>query len=425
MEPAFDFDLLSPDNLADPYPLYRALREHAPVWRGPQGQWVLTRYADVAAALHDTRLLTGADFGRVQQYPPELRDTVREMMQPTTLMMVMSNPPHHTRVRALVSKAMTPQAAEALRPAVQSLADRLLDPIVARADPATGEGACDVVADFAFDLPATVVCTLLGIPPGDHAAFREWAENLAVLWGVPPKQDVAGRVAQCQHSVQAIRTFFRDLIAQRRSRPQADLISALLAAHENGEALSEEEVIWNCILLLIAGHETVQDTIGNGLLALLRHPDQMQLLRQDLSRTPTALEELWRYDCPFQFMQREAGEDLMIGGQPVRKGERVWAVIAAANHDPAAFPDPDRLDLARPHHQHASFGFGAHYCVGAPLARVEAQVAFDRLLRRLADIRLAADRLEYVPKVPNRGLRALPVTFRVAPEAGRAGALRV
>jgi cytochrome P450 len=414
MVPAFD--LFAPDVLADPYPLYHALRAEVPVWRAPEGQWVLTRHADVAAALHDPRLQTGLDFGRVQAFPEPLRETVAALMRPLTAFMVSCNPPEHTRLRGLVNKALTPHAVEALRPQIQARVASLLDAVVARADPSTGEGRCDVIADFAYPLPVTVVSILLGLPAGSAEQFREWAYDLSVLWGPPSLPDVADRVQRCERSVAALRAFFGDLIAERRASPTNDLLSALIAAKEDGAVLSDEELLWNSVLLLLAGHETATDLIGNGLLALLRNPDQMQKLRQEPSLVPGAVEELLRYDAPFQFMQREAKEDVRIGGVTVRGGERVWLMLGAACRDPAVYPDPDRLDVTRPHHSQLAFGVGIHFCPGAPLARLEGQVAFPALLERLATIRLETEKLEWLPKLPNRGLKALPVVFRGTPD---------
>jgi cytochrome P450 len=412
---ALNFDLLAPDVLADPYPLYRALLQGPRVWRGPQGQWVLTRFADVSAALHDPRLSShflGGD--RSLAFPEPLRPAVQAMLRPMQAFMVTQDPPDHTRLRGLVHTALTPQAVAALRPAIQTRVDDLIGAIIARADPATGAGRCEIIHDFAYRLPVAVVGLLLGLPDGDHDRFREWANDLAVLWGPTTSPDLEARVRRCEASVAALTTFFQDLIAQRRARPGEDLISALLQAAAHGTSLSNEELTWNCVLLLLAGHETVTDTIGNGLLALIRHPDQWHRLRADPALVPGAVEELLRYESPFQYMQRVAREDLEIAGTKIARGEWVWLLLGAANRDPAMFPDPDRLDVTRTHSHQIAFGQGIHYCPGAPLGRLEGQIAFDALVRRFAEFRLATDRLEWLPKIPNRGLKALPVTFTVA-----------
>jgi cytochrome P450 len=408
------FDLAAPNALADPYPLYHAVRRESPVWRGPQGQWVLTRYADVAAALHDPRLLAGTiDPDRVQAFPEPLRASVAAMTRPLLTFMVACDPPEHTRLRGLVNKALTPHAVAAMRPTIQTRVDTLLDAIAARADPTTGGGQCEIIHDFAYNLPVTVVSLLLGLPEGDHDRFREWAYDLAVLWGPTTVPDLEGRVRRCEASVAALVAFFQDIIARRRAEPGDDLISGMLRAAEHGTRLSEEELMWNCVLMLLAGHETVTDLIGNGLLALIRFPDQWAKLKADPSLVPHAVEELLRYDAPFQWMQRIAREDLEIAGVRIARGDRLWIVLGAANRDPEAFPDPDRLDVTRVQAHQIAFGLGIHFCPGAPLARVEGQIAFDGLVRRFREFRLATDRLEWLPKIPNRGLKALPVTFAV------------
>jgi cytochrome P450 len=408
------FDLCAPDVLADPYPLYHAIRRASPVWRGPQGQWVLTRYADVAAALHDPRLAAGViDPGHAREFPEALRASVAAMIRPLKSFMVAQDPPDHTRLRGLVNKALTPHAVAAMRPTIQARVDSLLGAIVSRADPATGQGQSDIIHDFAYQLPVTVVSLLLGLPEGDHDRFREWAYDLSVLWGPTTVPDIADRVHRCEASVAALTTFFQDLIAQRRTRPGEDLISGMLRAAEHGTALSDEELMWNCVLMLLAGHETVTDLIGNGLLALIRFPDQWAKLRADPALVPNAVEELLRYDPPFQWMQREAREGLEIAGVRIAPGEHLWLMLGAANRDPEAFPDPDRLDVTRAQAHQIAFGLGIHFCPGAPLARVEGHIAFDGLVRRFREFRLATDRLEWLPKIPNRGLMALPVTFTV------------
>jgi cytochrome P450 len=406
------FDLYAPDVLADPYPLYHALRKQAPVWRGPQGQWVVTRYADVTAALHDPRLSAGViDVDRAQSFPEPLRASVESMMRPLETFLVAKDPPDHTRLRGLVNKGLTPHAVEALRPAIRARVDALLGRIVARADPATGTGQCDIIQDFAFLLPVTIVGLLLGLPEGDHQRFREWAYDLSILWGPPNVPDVEERVRRCESSVAALTAYFRDVIARRRAQPGNDLVSALLGAADHGAPLSDAEVLWNCVLMLLAGHETVTDLIGNGLLALIRFPAEWQKLRADVSLVPNAVEELLRYDAPFQFMNRLAKEPLEIAGTKVAAGERVWLMLGAANRDPGVFPDPDRLDVTRAHFHQIAFGQGVHFCPGAPLARLEGQIAFDALVRRFTEFRLATDRLHWLPKIPNRGLQELPVTF--------------
>lgn len=410
------FDLLAPEVLADPYPLYRTLLQGPPLVRGPQGQWLVTRFADVSAALHDPRLSShflGGD--RCLAFPEPLRPAVQAMLRPLETFMVAQDPPAHTRLRALIHDALTPHAVAALRPAIAARVDALVEAIRAQADPATGTGHCDIIQDLAYPLPVTIVGLLLGLPTGDHDQFRQWANDLAVLWGPTNVRDLEERVRHCQTSVTALEAYFHDCIAERRARPGDDLLSALLQAAAHGTPLSNEELTWNCVLLLLAGHETTTDLIGNGLLALIRHPDQWYQLRANPAFMADAVEELLRYDPPFQYMQRVATEDLVIAGTAIARGEHLWLLLGAANRDPAVFPDPDRLDITRTRSHQIAFGQGIHYCPGAPLARLEGQITFDALVHRFTEFRLATDRLEWLPKVPNRGLKALPVTFTGAP----------
>jgi cytochrome P450 len=408
------FDLFAPDALADPYPLFRAVRQESPVWRGPQGQWVLTRYGDVVVALHDPRLSAGAvDLGRADSFAEPLRAAVLAMMRPLQTMMVSQDPPEHTRLRGLVNKALTPPAVEVMRPTIQARVDALLDGVVARRDPATGTGRCDIINDFAFRLPVTIVGVLLGLPDADHDRFREWAYDLSVLWGPANMPDVEERVRRCEASVASLVGYLQRIIDQRRATPGPDLISGMIAAAAHGTRLSDEELMWNCVLMLLAGHETVTDLIGNGLLALMRYPEQWHKLHSDPSLVVDAVEELLRYDPPFQFMQRTAKEDLEIAGTRIARGERLWLILGAANRDPDVFPDPDRLDVTRKHTHQIAFGQGIHFCPGAPLARIEGQIAFTALIRRFAEFRLATDRLVWLPKLPNRGLKELPVVFKI------------
>jgi len=411
------FDLFAPDTLADPYPLYRAVRNESAVWRGPQGQWLLTRYADVVAALHDPLLSAGSiDLARANSFPEPLRAAVLAMMRPLQTFMVAQDPPEHTRLRGLVNKALTPHAVEVMRPTIHARVDALLDGVLARADPATGTGRCDIINDVAFRLPVTIVGLLLGLPDADHDRFREWAFDLSVLWGPTNLPDVEERVRRCEASVAALVSYFQHLIAQRRAAPGEDLISGMLAAAAHGTRLTDEELMWNCVLMLLAGHETVTDLIGNGLLALIRFPEQWHKLRSDPALVPDAVEELLRYDPPFQFMQRTAREDLEIAGTRIAQGERLWLMLGAANRDPDVFPEPDQLDVTRTHTHQIAFGQGIHFCPGAPLARIEGQIAFGALIRRFAEFGLATERLVWLPKLPNRGLKELPVTFEICRE---------
>ena len=392
------FDPMDPEFLADPYPTYHRLRAEDPVHHSPLGFWVLTRYEDVAAVLRDPRFikeplaaLVAARFGS-------------EVPRGVGLSMLDRDPPDHTRLRSLVSKAFTPRVVEGLRPRIQAIVDDL----IARAEPA---GSMDLIEEFAYPIPVNVICEMMGVPVRDHERFKGWsldiARGLDSIW-LPPDSEIPRRSATARH---AISDYFRELIAQRRTSPRADLLSALIAAEEAGDKLNEEELLATCILILIAGHETTVNLIGNGVLALLRHPAELSRLRTTPGLITTAVEELLRYDGPVQRTARVASADATIGGHTIPQGDMVMPFIGAADRDPAHFPEPDRLNLSRADNRHIAFGWGIHFCLGAPLARVEGQIAIDTLVRRLPRLALIGDSVEYRQSLTLRGLKTLPVKF--------------
>jgi cytochrome P450 len=391
------FNPMDPDFIADPYPTYRRLRAEEPVHHNPLGFWVLTRYDDVMATLRDARAVKEpiAAFVAARYGAP---------VPAVGLSMLDRDPPDHTRLRGLVSKAFTPKIVEQLRPDVQAIVDALLDRV-------EGAGSMDLIEQFAYPIPVTVICRMLGVPVEDHERFKQWSLDIArgldaIM--LPPDSEVARRSLASRH---AIADYFRELIAARRARPRADLLSSLIAAEEAGDRLSEQELLATCILLLIAGHETTVNLIGNGTLALLRHPDQLKLLREQPGRIVGAVEELLRFDGPVQRTARIPGEDITIRGRTIPKGDLVMPFIGAADRDPAQFADPDRLDITRTDNRHVAFGLGIHFCLGAPLARVEGQIAINTLLRRRPRLALATERPVFRPSVTLRGLQSLPVSF--------------
>lgn len=391
------FNPMDPEFLANPYPTYHRLRAEDPVHRSPLGFWILTRYDDVASSLRDPRFakeaiasFVAARFGMA--------------LPGIGISMLDRDPPDHTRLRGLVSKAFTPRVVERLRPHVQQIVDGLLDRV-------EGAGSMDLIEAFAYPLPVIVICQMLGVPVEHRERFKQWGLDIArgldsIL--LPPDSEV---LARSTASRRALSEYFRELIAERRASPREDLLSALIAAEEAGDKLNEEELLATCILLLVAGHETTVNLIGNGTLALLRHPDQLQRLRERPELISSAVEELLRYDGPVQRTARIPSEDVTIGGQTIAKGEMVMPFIGAADRDPAQFPDPDRLDIARADNRHIAFGWGIHFCLGAPLARVEGQLAIHTLVQRLPKLALATDTPEYRQSLTLRGLAALPVTF--------------
>jgi cytochrome P450 len=315
--------------------------------------------------------------------------------------MLLTDPPDHTRVRALVNKAFTPRHVARLRPHIQAICDELLALVERR-------GRMDVMADFATQLPAIVIAELLGVPAEDRIRFKEWSNDLISLLGNP---DPAGAVERFERGLDHLLSYLRDVIGQRRRAPRDDLISSMIAAQEERDALSDGELLATSNLLLVAGHETTTNLIGNGLLALLLHPAEMARLRDDLELVPSAVEEMLRYDSPVQATVRVTTETVELGGQTLPPGALVVAMIGAANRDPAVFPDPDRFDVARTDNRHLSFGFGPHFCLGAPLARLEGQVIFRALLARYPRLRLDREDVPHRPNFALRGLLELPVSL--------------
>ncbi len=392
--------LFSPAMLVDPYPTYAELQRTDPVhWHEPFGAWVLTRYDDVVAATQDPRLRSDrADSMGEHAGGPELQ----RLFEVIGAQMNITDPARHRRLRALVTKVFTPRAVDSLRPAVETLVDELLDRL-------PEQGRFDVIADLAFPLPARVIGRLLGIESADLRRLKRWSDDFSTLFGTDPSAVTPEQYRRALQSTHELTGFFSAEFEQRRATPGDDLLSLLVHAEIDGDRLSETELIANANLFLAAGHETTTHLIGNGLLALLRHPDQLQLLRDDPSLIPNAVEEFLRYDGTVQFMVREAGENLTIGGRSIRRGQLVYLMFAAANRDPARFPDPERLDVRRPFEAHLAFGHGPHYCLGAALARMEATVAFRSLLRRCSGLRLTGEPLAYQDNFELRGLKALPV----------------
>ena len=392
------FNPFEPAFHADPYPFYRRLREQDPVHQTPLGFWVLTRYDDCVAVLRDPR------FGREEFQQMLAAVYGGEDSDRLPRSMLFRDPPDHTRLRGLVSKAFTPRTIEVLRDHIQEIVDRLLDRALER-------GEMDVIEDLAYPLPVTVICEMLGVPIDDHASIRGWSADIARSLdaiGLPSDPIIVerGRMAR-----RALADYFRALVPVRRARPQADLLSGLLAAEEQGDKLTEPEVIAMCLLLFIAGHETTVNLIGNGTLALLRHPDQLALLQADPALVPNAIEELLRYDSPVQRTARITTTDVEIAGRAIARGAMVVTALGAANRDPAQFADPDRLDVTRRDVRHISFGYGIHFCLGAPLARVEGQIALGTLLRRAPRLTLAEPSPQWRESSVLRGLQRLRVTF--------------
>lgn len=401
VDPALSlYHLLDPQILANPYPLYHRLRSEDPVhWDPFLHAWVVTRYKDVITVLQR--------FSANRTPTPEQLtnlglSTLTPLAQVMVRQMLFLDPPAHSRVRGLASRAFTPRRVEVLRSHIQDITNTLLDAVQTN-------GSMDVIADLAYPLPAIVTAEMLGVPTSDWPQLTAWSADFAqVLGNFQHNPDHAPKVIR---SLAEMTAYFRAAINEQREHPRDGLISAFLTAEVDGDRLSEEEVIANTIVTMVGGQETTTNLIGNGLLTLLRHPDQLEQLRADSSLIPSAVEELLRYESPSQHTARLAPEDTELGGKMIRQRQAVIAVMGAANRDPERFPDPDRLDLARQDNRHVAFAWASHFCFGAPLARIEGQIAFETVLRRMPALSLEPGPVVWRENLGLRGLTALHVRF--------------
>jgi cytochrome P450 len=392
--------LLDPEVLANPYPLYRRLREEDPVhWDPFLHAWVVTRYADVVKVLHEFSAKRTPTPEQLASMGLDSFTPIAELM--VRLMLFMEGPAH-TRLRGLCSAAFTPARVEALRSHIQGIANRLIAEILPR-------GETELVGDFAAPLPAIVTAEMLGVPIEDHSFLKQWSADFAQMLG--NFQHNPDRTQHIRNTINQMTGYFQDAIREQRVRPREGLVNSLLKAEVNGDRLTDDEVVASLIVTMVGGQETTTNLIGNGILTLMRNPEVADELRGDLSLIPTAVEELLRYESPSQHTARLAPQDTEIGGKLIKKRQAVYAVMGAANRDPEKFPDPDRLDIRRKENRHVAFGFGAHFCFGAPLARLEGQIAFAALLSRFKDLQLKPGPLVWRENLGLRGLTALPLTF--------------
>jgi cytochrome P450 len=400
-----DYEQFCHQELQNPYPLFARLRERDPVhWCEPMHMWLVTRHEDVRTALRDTERLPSS---RRRMYtdplPPEKREAAQPLVEHISLWLQNLNPPQHTRLRTLVNLAFTPRMLKALAPRIEQIVDQLLDSL-------RGRDRVDFVATFCFPLPAMVICEMLGIPEADGARYRQAVEQL-IPFSSGGGPGLAHAVDPARRALEELLAYFDGLIAERRARPQGDLISAMTAAEADGDRLSREELFGLCVFLYVAGHETTASLLSSGTRALLEHPEQFDRLRADPDgRVEGAVEEFLRYESPVTRAVRVPGEDFEWRGRTIRQGETITLLIGAANRDPAVFDDPDRLDIARHPNRHLGFGQGIHFCLGAPLARLEGQIAFRAIARRLPGMRLCGGELRYRPALGIRSLESLPVT---------------
>ena len=395
------YHLLAPEVLANPYPLYHRLRTEDPVhWDPFLHVWVVTRYKDVVQVLRE--------FSADRTPTPEQLSAMgladlNPIAQVMVKQMLFMDAPAHTRIRGLAAYAFTPARVEVLRAHIREITNRLLQDHLQA-------GRMDVIADLAEPLPCIVTAEMLGVPVEDHRQLKVWSQDFAEMLG--NFQHNPDHVPKILRAVEGMTTYFRSAMRDQKKRPREGLVSTLMNAEIDGDRLTEEEVIANCIVTMVGGQETTTNLIGNGVLSLLRHPDELARLKGDLSLIPSAVEELLRYESPSQHTGRLAPADVEMGGRRIRERQAVIAVMGAANRDPERFPDPDRLDIARQDNRHLAFGWAAHFCFGAPLARIEGQIALEAMLRLMPGLALEPAPLVWRTNLGLRGLKALPVTFR-------------
>ncbi len=396
---------LTPAFFENPYPTFQALRDHDPVhWNALFLFWIATQYDDVMTIIQDRRF--SSTFAPFDSLLAALSSDDLQAMQAVGMYIGMfmqgMDAPLHTRQRNLIHKAFTPRMIERMRERTQSIVNQQLDHVLQK-------GHFDLIADLAYPLPSTIIFEMLGVPLDLREPIRDSSETIAAF--VALVQPAPGQLQQMAASMQRVAELLKPVIAQRRQYPQNDLLSLMIQAEENGEKLSEQELIILVTMLLFAGHETTTNLIGNGMLALLRHPEQFALLKSDLSLVPQAIEEMLRYDPPVQMIPRFLAQDLEFAGKVMQKGQRIMLGIAAAGRDPKRFANPDHFDITRKPERTLSFGYGLHFCIGAPLARLESQIAVTELVKRFPNLRLSEENVVWRPNIAMRAVTSLPLEF--------------
>jgi cytochrome P450 len=399
-----------PAYVTNPYPLYRALRQREPVRRDPLAPvWVVTSYEHTLTVLRDPRFnkdpFIAERLPRAAREQLGVSDAAGARSAAENISMLFLDPPDHTRVRSIFTKAFTPRTLETVRTRIHEICNDQIE-LMSR----DGTNTTDLVQTLAYPLPVLVIAELLGFPRQDHAKLKRWSDEMAAALGFIPTEDDRIRAAKARDEMRDY--FFDQIVPRLRRSPDNSLVSRLLEMEARGEGLNEDELFSNSVLLLGAGHETTTGLISNGVLALLQHRDQLDALRADPSLIGSTVDELLRYDPPVQWVSRTAGQDLELGGQTIRRGELVLASLGAANRDPAVFPDPDRFDIRRKDNKHLAFGSGIHFCLGAALARMEAEIAIAALVARYPDLQLATKKLHWRKGITFRGLETLPLKLR-------------
>jgi len=398
---AIDYKPNDPAVLADPFPLYARMRDEDPAhWSPRLKAWVLTRYEDVKRVCLDSTMSSDRLRPFFATLPRAEATKVAELARYLTLWMVFRDPPEHTRLRRLAAKVFHVRSINALRPNIERLTHWLLDSLC-------GKKEFDFIGDFAMPLPALVIMDMLGAPREELARLKRLSDEMALFIG--SARDAAEKYERAGAATREMADIFRELIGARRAAPQRDLLSELVALDDGGDRLSDDELVATCILLLFAGHETTTHHLANGLRALLRFPGELEKLRANPALAPAAVEELLRYDGPIGAQVRIVQEPHTLHGKALKPGERVFLLMNAANRDPRAYDAPDRVDLARNGVPHLTFGFGAHICLGFPLARLEGQVALPAVLARWQRLELAGGEPEWMDSMVLRGMKALPL----------------
>ncbi len=401
---SFDDSLQSDSFFQNPYPIYQTLREEAPVyWCEAWGAWVVTRYEDVTAVLRQSDAFSSA--GRVKyllrQLPPQAHEHIIALERHYDIGLAHTDPPDHTRLRSLLTKAFTPRVIEDYRPRIERVANELIDEALAK-------GSLDIIHDIAYPLPATIIAELIGAPSEDIGLFREWAVAINQLF------EKGGRVTEAsaklaQDSLFTMRDYIIGMVEERQRTLKNDILGRLVSAKSDEEKLTINELVSTVVTLFVAGHETTTNLIGNGMLSLLQHPEQWRALQDSPKSIGVAIEEILRYEPSVPRAWRIAKQDVQIGDQTIPQGELVFAMLSSANRDPNIFTNPDTFDINRTQNRHVAFGYGIHFCIGAPLARTEGAIAINAMLRRLPNLQLTGEELKWRHDIAIRSLEALPV----------------